>query len=115
MADVTIFFTGYNQITQGYNRGGYNQDVAFTGLAASGGSVTALAGTIVSVTSPQMTSAVGSVTITGGSGETVDVTSAAMTASAGVINIWQPVVPGQTANWVEIDDSQTPNWTEVAA
>ena len=115
MTDVTIFFTGYNQITQGYNRGGYNQDVAFTGLAASGGSVTALAGTIVSVTSLQMTSAVGSVTITDGSGETVDVTSAAMTASAGVINIWQPVVPGQTANWVEIDDSQTPNWTEVAA
>ena len=64
MADVTIFFTGYNQITQGYNRGGYNQDVAFTGLTSGLGSVTALAGTIVSVTSGLATGSVGSVTVT---------------------------------------------------
>jgi hypothetical protein len=36
MTDVTVFFTGYNQITQGYGRGGYNQDVAFTGLNQRG-------------------------------------------------------------------------------
>ena len=34
MTDVTIVFKGYNSITQGYNEGGYESDVAFTGLTS---------------------------------------------------------------------------------
>ena len=114
MADVTIFFTGYNQITQGYNRGGYNQDVAFTGLTASAGSVTALAGTIVSVTSVAATGSVGSVTVTSGTGATIESAGIEATASAGTINIWGPVDTSQTPSWTAVTDSQTPNWSEVA-
>ena len=114
MADVTIFFTGYNQITQGYNRGGYNQDVAFTGLTASAGSVTALAGTIISVTSVAATGSVGSVTVTAGTGATIEAAGIEATGGAGTINIWGPVDTSQTPSWTAITDSQTPNWSEVA-
>ncbi len=114
MADVTIFFTGYNQITQGYNRGGYNQDVAFTGLTASAGSVTALAGTIVSVTSVAATGSVGSVTVTAGTGATIEAAGIEATGGAGTINIWGPVDTSQTPSWTPVSDSQTPNWSEVA-
>ena len=114
MTDVTIFFTGYNQITQGYNRGGYNQDVAFTGLTASAGSVSALAGTIVSVTGISVTSSVGSVTVTAGTGATIEAAGIAATGNAGTINIWGPVDTSQTPSWTLVTDSQTPNWSEVA-
>ena len=114
MSDVTIFFTGYNQITQGYNRGGYNQDVAFTGLTASAGSVTALAGTIVSVTSVAATGSVGSVTVTAGTGATIEAAGIEATGGAGTINIWGPVDTSQTPSWTAVTDSQTPNWSEVA-
>ena len=114
MTDVTIFFTGYNQITQGYNRGGYNQDVAFTGLTASAGSVTALAGTIVSVTSGVATGSVGSVTVSAGSGATIEASGIAATGGTGTINIWGPVDTSQTPSWTAVTDSQTPNWSEVA-
>jgi hypothetical protein len=114
MADVTIFFTGYNQITQGYNRGGYNQDVAFTGLTASAGSVTALAGTIISVTSVAATGSVGSVTVTAGTGATIEAAGIEATGGAGTINIWGPVDTSQTPSWTAVTDSQTPNWSEVA-
>ena len=49
MADVTIYFEGYNSITQTYNSGGYNQNVAFTGLASGLGSVTVVQGTGVTI------------------------------------------------------------------
>ena len=114
MADVTIFFTGYNQITQGYNRGGYNQDVAFTGLTASAGSVTALAGTIISVTSVAATGSVGSVTVTAGTGATIEAAGIEATGGTGTINIWGPVDTSQTPSWTAVTDSQTPNWSEVA-
>ena len=114
MTDVTIFFTGYNQITQGYNRGGYNQDVAFTGLTASAGSVTALAGTIISVTSVAATGSVGSVTVTAGTGATIEAAGIEATGGAGTINIWGPVDTSQTPSWTAVTDSQTPNWSEVA-
>ena len=81
MTDVTIFFKGYNSITQGYNEGGYETDVAFTGLSLGQGTVVPLAGTIVPVTESEITSAVGSVTVLDGTGVTVSVTSAEMTAS----------------------------------
>lgn len=104
MADVTIFFGGYNSITQTYNSGGYNQDVGFTGLSGSVGNVVVAIEEEIDVTGLAGTSAVGSVTIAQGGGITVEVTGVAATGSAGGINIWG-----------SIDDSQTPNWTEIAA
>ena len=115
MTDVTIFFKGYNSITQGYNEGGYETDVAFTGLSLGQGTVVPLAGTIVPVTESEITSAVGSVTVVEGTGVTVSVTSAEMTASTATINIWEPIIPDQTTDWPAVDTSQTPNWTEIAA
>jgi len=115
MSDVTIFFTGYNQITQGYNEGGYNQDVAFTGLSVGQGSVSVLAGTIVPVTGSELTSGTSSVTVSAGDGVTVSVTGAEMTASTSTINIWEEIIPGQDTDWTEVSTSQTPNWTEIAA
>jgi len=114
MTDVTIFFKGYNSITQGYNEGGYESDVAFTGLTSGLGSVSALAGTIVSVTSGLATGSVGSVTVTAGSGATIEASGIAATGGAGTINIWSPVDTSQTPSWTLVTDSQTPNWSEVA-
>ena len=84
-------------------------------MTVSGGSVIALAGTIVPVTQSEITSAVGSVTVSEGTGVTVSVTSAEMTASTATINIWEPIIPDQTTDWPAVDTSQTPNWTEIAA
>ena len=115
MTDVNIAFSGYNSITQGYNEGGYETDVAFTGLSVGQGTVTALAGTIVPATESEITSSVGSVTVVEGTGVAVSVTSAEMTASTATINIWEPIIPDQTTDWPAVDTSQTPNWTEIAA
>ena len=114
MTDVTIFFKGYNSITQGYNEGGYESDVAFTGLTSGLGSVSALAGTIVSVTGISVTSSVGSVTVTAGTGATIEASGIAATGGSGTINIWSPVDTSQTPSWTLVTDSQTPNWSEVA-
>ena len=81
MADVTIYFEGYDSITQTYNSGGYNQDVAFTGLTGSAGSVTEATGISFSVTGAAATASVGSVTVE--LGQTVAVTGAVATASVG--------------------------------
>ena len=139
MTDVTVVFTGYNQITQGYGRGGYNQDVAFTGLTSSLGSVTTVQGVAVtvSVSGNAGTSAVGSVTATGGIG--VDVTGVSVSATVGnttetagggislgvtgvegtsavsSVSIWSEVDPSQTPNYQAISTTQTPNWTDIAA
>ena len=114
MTDVTIVFKGYNSITQGYNEGGYESDVAFTGLTSGLGSVSALAGTIISVTGISATSSVGSVTVTAGSGATIEASGIAATGGTGTINIWGPVDTSQTPSWTLVTDSQTPNWSEVA-
>ena len=114
MTDVTIVFKGYNSITQGYNEGGYESDVAFTGLTSGLGSVTALAGTIVSVTSGVATGSVGSVTVTAGTGATIEASGIAATGGTGTINIWGPVDTSQTPSWPLVTASQPPNWSEVA-
>ena len=114
MTDVTIVIKGYNSITQGYNEGGYESDVAFTGLTSGLGSVTALAGTIVSVTSGVATGSVGSVTVNAGTGATIEASGIAATGGTGPINIWGPVDTSQTPSWTLVTDSQTPNWSEVA-
>ena len=77
MADVTVYFEGYDSITQGYNEGGYNQNVAFTGLTGSTNSVTVVqgVGVTVSVTGAASTASVGSVTVVQGAGVTVTVTA----------------------------------------
>ena len=115
MADVTIFFGGYNSITQTYNSGGYNQDVSFTGLSGSVSSVVVSIDSEVDVTGVSGTSAVGSVTVVQGEGITVELTGVAATGSAGVINIWGSISDSQTPSWTAISDSQTPSWTEIAA
>ena len=61
MADVTIYFEGYDSITQTYNSGGYNQDIAFTGLPGSVGSVTILHNAAVALTGVAATTSVGTV------------------------------------------------------
>lgn len=114
MADVTIFFGGYNSITQTYNSGGYNQDVGFTGLSGSVGSVVVAIAEEIDVTGLAGTSAVGSVTIGQGEGITVELTGVAATGSAGVINIWGSINDSQTPNWSAISDSQTPSWSAVS-
>ena len=115
MADVTVFFTGYNQITQGYGRGGYNQDVAFTALTSGLGTATSLAGTIVSVSGIELTASQGGISISAGGGETVQVNGIAATGGISSLNVWSGITPDQTPSWSTIRASQTPNWTEVAA
>ena len=106
MADVTIYFEGYNSITQTYNSGGYNQNVAFTGLASGLGSVTVVQGTgvTISVTGVAGTGAVGTVGFSF-SGSVVP------TGVSGTGAVGTALVRG----WNTIDDSQTPNWVEIAA
>tara|TARA_Y100001968_G_C19239992_1_gene658934 strand:+ start:577 stop:924 length:348 start_codon:yes stop_codon:yes gene_type:complete len=115
MSNVNIVFEGYNSITQGYNEGGYNQDVAFTGLTSGLGTATALAGTIVAVSGVELTASLGGIAISAGGGETVQVNGIAATGGISSLNIWSGIVPDQTPSWSTITASQTPNWTDIAA
>lgn len=102
MADVTIGFTGYNSLTQRYNQGGYNTDVGFTGLTSSTTSVTVNGQIIIDASGQSLSASVGSVTVSLGTSVFFQPTGIQMTASTLTINIWSPVVPGQTPNWTEI-------------
>jgi len=102
MADVTILFSGYNSVTQRYNQGGYNTDVGFTGLTSSTTSVTVNGEIIVDVSGQSISASAGTVTIPAGIGVVVQPIGIQMTATTSTINIWSPVVPGQTPNWTEI-------------
>ena len=115
MSDVTIFFTGYNQITQGYNEGGYSQDVAFTGLTSALGSVTATDETGINVTGVSASATVGNTTETAGGGISLGVTGVAGTSALSSVSIWSEVDPSQTPNYQAISTTQTPNWTDIAA
>ena len=103
-------------------------NVSVTGIAATGGvgAVTVDAAGQVDVTGLAATSAVGSVTVTQGTGVTVALTGSSATGRVGVASAtgqiqvqitglsatgevgqvspfaWNPIVPDQTANWVEI-------------
>ena len=102
MADVTILFSGYNSVTQRYNQGGYNTDLGFTGLTSSTTSVTVNGEIIVDVSGQSISASAGTVTIPAGIGVVVQPIGIQMTASSLTINIWSPVIPGQTPNWKEI-------------
>jgi hypothetical protein len=115
MSNVTIFFSGYNSITQGYNEGGYESDVAFTALTSALGTATALAGVFVSVSGVAAVTSEGSVTIVNGSGATIALTGIAATSGLGSVNIWSSINPDQTPDWTNETPSQSPNWTEIAA
>ena len=114
MSNVTISFSGYNSITQGYNEGGYESDVAFTGLTSALGTATALAGVLVSVSGLAAVTSEGSVTIVDGSGATIALTGFAA-SGLGSVNIWSAIDPSQTPSWTSETPSQSPNWTEIAA
>ena len=115
MSNVTISFSGYNSITQGYNEGGYESDVAFTGLTSALGTATALAGVLISVSGLAAVTSEGSLTVTTGSGATIELTGLATTSGIGSVNIWGPIDPSQTPSWTNETPSQSPNWTEIAA
>ena len=130
MADVNVVFEGWNSITQGWGDGTWGEDVAFTGLTGSVGSVTVVEGSGVTVTVTGLagTSAVGSVTVVEGSGVTVNLTGESVTATAGnttetagggvsvgVTGEGVTVSTGGVLVWSAVDTSQTPNWTEIAA
>tara|TARA_R110000787_G_scaffold107453_4_gene215354 strand:- start:3924 stop:4307 length:384 start_codon:yes stop_codon:yes gene_type:complete len=126
MSDVTIFFSGYNSITQRYSVGGYESDVAFTGLTLAQGSATSSAGATVPVTGQSVSSSLGSVAIVEGVGPLVEVVGNEVTIGTqdlkaywqgivpGQTAQWNPLVPGQTAQWNPLSASQSPIWTEIA-
>ena len=115
MADVTILFSGYDSITQGYNEGGYDQDVAFTGLASALGSVTATGHTGVNVTGVAASATAGNTTETAGGGISIGVTGVLGTSSINNVLVWGIVPTDQTPNWAAINPSQTPEWATINA
>tara|TARA_R110000851_G_scaffold165509_1_gene310484 strand:+ start:436 stop:783 length:348 start_codon:yes stop_codon:yes gene_type:complete len=115
MADVTISFEGYNSLTQTYNVGGYNQDVAFPALTSAIGTVTTTGDTIVNVTGVSAGATAGNTSEDAGGGISIGVTGLELIGSVGGVNLWSPVNPGISTNWTPVNTSQTPNWTEVAA
>ena len=115
MSNVNIVFEGYNSITQGYNEGGYNQDVAFTGLTSALGSVTATDETGIVVTGVSASATVGNTTEAAGGGISLGVTGVAGTSALSSVNIWSEVDTSQTPNYQAISTTQTPNWTDIAA
>jgi len=116
MTDVNIRFAGYNSITQGYNEGGYNQDVAFTGLASALGSVSiSIVLDPIQVTGEEASASAGNTTETAGGGISVGVTGSAVTASINSVNVWTNIVPSQSPSWTNINVSQTPNWENITA
>ena len=115
MTDVNISFSGYNSITQGYNEGGYNQDVAFTGLASALGSVSTTGDTGVVVTGVSASATVGNTSEAAGGGISIGGTGLVGTSALSEVLVWVIVPTDQTPNWQDISTSQTPNWTEIAA
>ena len=114
MADVNILFQGYNSITQTYNAGGYGEDLGFTALSSSVGSVTVAVEGDVLVLGSAATASAGSVSVAEGAGISVSVSGVELTASAGGLNIWSNVDTSQTPNWSEISASQTPSWSAIS-
>tara|TARA_R100001369_G_scaffold88505_1_gene125091 strand:- start:25 stop:339 length:315 start_codon:yes stop_codon:yes gene_type:complete len=104
MANVAIYFKGYNSITQGYNEGGYESDVAFIGLTSALGSVASVGDTVVSVTGVSAGATAGNTSESAGGGISIGVTGFGLTGLLGTINIWS-----------DVQSDQTPNWTEIAA
>ena len=62
MADVNILFSGYDSITQTYNNGGYNEDVAFTGLASALGTAAVVIAQEITVTGEEASASAGNTT-----------------------------------------------------
>ena len=116
MADVTILFSGYDSITQGYNEGGYDQDVAFTGLTSALGSVSiSIVLDPIQVTGEEASATAGNTTETAGGGISIGVTGVLGTSGINDVLVWGIVPTDQTPNWTAISTSQTPNWTDIAA
>ena len=102
MADVTISFGGYNSITQTYNVGGYNQDVAFPALTSAIGSVSFVGDITVNVTGISVGATAGNTSEDAGGGISIGVTGLELTGLAGAVNLWSPVNPGINTTWTEI-------------
>ena len=116
MADVTILFSGYDSITQGYNEGGYDQDVAFTGLTSALGSVSiSIVLDPIQVTGEEASATAGNTTETAGGGISIGVTGVLGTSGINDVLVGGIVPIDQTPNWTAISTSQTPNWTDIAA
>ena len=115
MADVTILFSGYDSITQGYNEGGYDQDVAFTGLASALGSVTTTGDTGVNVTGVSANATAGNTSEDAGGGLSIGVTGVLGTSGINSVLVWGIVPTDQTPDWTAISTSQTPIWVDIAA
>ena len=117
MADVNVTFEGWNSITQGWGDGTWGEDVAFTELTSGLGSVTVTEGTGVTVSASGSagTSSIGSVTVTEGTGVTVEVTGETATGAISSVLVWSAVDTSQTPSWSAVSTSQTPTWTDIAA
>ena len=115
MADVNILFSGYDSITQTYNNGGYNEDVAFTGLASALGTAAVVIAQEITVTGEEASASAGNTTETAGGGISDGVTGSAVTASINSVNVWTNIVPSQSPSWTNINVSQTPNWENITA
>ena len=115
MANVTILFGGYNSITQTYNVGGYNEDVAFPALASAVGSTSYIGDITVNVTGVSAGATAGNTSEDAGGGISIGVTGLKLIGSVSGVNVWSPVNPGISTTWTPVNTSQTPNWIEVAA
>tara|TARA_R100000908_G_C3717177_1_gene121439 strand:+ start:307 stop:654 length:348 start_codon:yes stop_codon:yes gene_type:complete len=115
MADVNVVFGGYNSITQGYNEGGYESDIAFTGLTSALGSVTTIGAINIDVTGVSGSATVGNTTETAGGGISLGVTGTVGTSALSSVSIWSEIDPSQTPNYQEVSTTQTPNWIDIAA
>ena len=102
MADVTISFGGYNSITQTYNVGGYNEDVAFPALASAVGSTSYIGHITVNVTGVSAGATAGNTSEDAGGGISIGVTGLELTGLDGGVNLWSPVNPGINTTWTEI-------------
>jgi hypothetical protein len=102
MADVTISFAGYNSITQTYNAGGYNQDLAFPALASAVGSTSYIGDITVNLTGISAGATAGNTSEDAGGGISIGVTGLELTGFVGGVNLWSPVNPGINTIWTEI-------------
>ena len=112
--DALVFFEGWGRSSWG--AGAWSQPVTLP-LEATGqvGAVTTQVNQRIPVTGFELTSGIGSVTVTTGTGIDVDVTgvSADVLVSPWGVLVWGRTVPDPSTSWTAVAPSATTSYTEI--
>ena len=117
--NVTVFLTASDDAGWGrgaWSSGTWSQPVGSNiGMSGAVGDATVYLRIQVPVTGLEVTTGVGSVSVTGGTGVDVPVTGVEATGLLGPrgVTVWGRIVPDETAVWTNIAPSATTEYTQI--